>query len=157
MTHPSTPLVLVGSCINPLGPDRPGADKRGEYLRFRRDGAIRGFRVRQRVRHTGGHPDTFQDIYVADHEPAVHIQELVLRNGHGTRHEDQARLIDYMQSGRWVLNNKGETIQVVSPNGQVVASFDIPADTCAVLPAAPSRIIIPAAGVGMVGAFGQLR
>lgn len=156
VTIPSGLVYRLG-CINPAGKDRPNADKSGEYLLFDRVGPVLGHRIQQRVKHANGQPDTFADIYVFRKEPAAHIKEFLLRNGHGTQHEDQARLVDYIQSNHWLFNNQGERIRIVNAAGVELAVYDIPANTCAVLPAAPKRIIIPAAGVAAVGAFGEVR
>ncbi|CAM3265047.1 hypothetical protein DESA109040_05770 [Deinococcus saxicola] len=156
MTNPYKPLDLITACLNPPGKDRPHADKSGEYLLFKRNGPVKGLQVQHRVKHSHGE-DTFGLFCGIASEPSAYITEVLMLNGVGTNHEDGARLVLYTGSQRFLLNNSGERIRVVDSRGTVLAAFDVPANTCGALPAAPSKIIIPAAGVAAASAFGQVR
>lgn len=144
-------LELLTSCLDPHGSDRPRDDKSPEYVLFRRSGSVADLTLEHRVKHHGHGGETYSPLYHFPHDLPKHISEVLIRNGHGTDREDGARFIGYTRQDRWLLNNQGERLRVVNSAGTVLATFDVPARTCQVLPPAP-RIIGAGAAAAAFGA-----
>lgn len=147
-------LDLISSCLNPKGKDRPNADKSGEFLLFKRSGPVNGLQIQHREKHNH-HGDTFVTLRTITTEPPAHIKELLIRSGSGTDHEDGARLVLYTQNRHWLLNNPGERIRIVDARGVVLATFDIPGQTCNPLPKAAAAVLVPSTPVA--ASFGQVQ
>jgi hypothetical protein len=145
-------LKYRASCLDPTGPDYPGATKQTEYVLYERNGSVAGLTIQHRVAHAHG-PATYGTLkhFAVDVPPE--IQEILVLGGVGSDHRDGARLITYTGNRHWLLNNTGEQLRVVAADGTVLDVAEVPAHTCVRLPAAPSLVrpaLVAAAAFGPV-------
>jgi len=158
------PHVIIGSCLNPVGKDRPGAAKQDEYVQIRPDGSLVGHILYQTV-----DPGTSQErlepyiVFTPANCPPPSARTVVGHSGTGVPRLDQDgnwHVYNAGQgptSGRWRLNNGGDTLVLCDSAGREVSRKRFGANHCDLI-----QKIAVAVGVGVIAsgsaaaAYGEL-